>query len=187
VESYSLGMKQKAKLATALVHDPELLFLDEPTNGLDPDGRREILELLADLVRKKNKSLILSSHILSDVESLCEHVVLIDSGRVVSEGEVKELTRETGRFYKVRVRGDVDNCRAALAAASLWEATLDNDTFQVFLEVERGTESVFRVVREAGCEVRSFEPQRRSLADVFLDAVSQEAEQEHMALDGEAH
>ena len=80
VETYSTGMKQRIKLAQALVHDPDLLFLDEPTNGMDPKGRDEMLELIRDLAHNKGVNLILSSHLLPDVEFTCDHVVVMDKG-----------------------------------------------------------------------------------------------------------
>ena len=80
LETYSTGMKQRIKLAQALVHDPDLLFLDEPTNGMDPKGRDEMLELIRDLAHNKGVNLILSSHLLPDVEFTCDHVVVMDKG-----------------------------------------------------------------------------------------------------------
>ena len=82
VETYSTGMKQRIKLAQALVHDPDLLFLDEPTNGMDPKGRDEMLELVRDLAHNKGVNVILSSHLLPDVEYTCDHVVVMDKGRI---------------------------------------------------------------------------------------------------------
>ena len=86
VETYSTGMKQRIKLAQALVHDPDLLFLDEPTNGMDPKGRDEMLELVRDLAHNKGVNLILSSHVLPDVEYTCDSVVVMDKGRVAAVG-----------------------------------------------------------------------------------------------------
>ena len=80
VETYSTGMKQRIKLAQALVHDPDLLFLDEPTNGMDPKGREEMLELILDIARNKGMNVILSSHLLPDVEHTCDHVMVLDKG-----------------------------------------------------------------------------------------------------------
>src|SRR6202521_1410264 len=80
VETYSTGMKQRLKLAQALVHDPDLLFLDEPTNGMDPKGREEMLALVRDLARHKGINVILSSHLLPDVENTCDHVIVLDKG-----------------------------------------------------------------------------------------------------------
>ena len=88
VETYSTGMKQRIKLAQALVHDPDLLFLDEPTNGMDPKGRDEMLELVRDLAHNKGVNLILSSHLLPDVEYTCDHVVVMDKGRIAAQGPI---------------------------------------------------------------------------------------------------
>ena len=88
VETYSTGMKQRIKLAQALVHDPDLLFLDEPTNGMDPKGRDEMLELIRDLAHNKRVNLILSSHLLPDVEFTCDHVVVMDKGAIATAGPI---------------------------------------------------------------------------------------------------
>ena len=91
IETYSTGMKQRIKLAQAIVHDPDLLFLDEPTNGMDPKGRDEMLELIHDLAHHKNVNLILSSHLLPDVEFTCDHVVVMDKGTVATYGPIDAL------------------------------------------------------------------------------------------------
>src|SRR6267378_3785057 len=104
VETYSTGMKQRIKLAQALVHDPDLLFLDEPTNGMDPKGRDEMLELVRDIAARKGMTLILSSHLLPDVEFTCEHVVVIDRGRIAAAGPIAALKQSRGRVYELRVK-----------------------------------------------------------------------------------
>ena len=106
VETYSTGMKQRIKLAQALVHDPDLLFLDEPTNGMDPKGRDEMLELIRDIAHNKGLSLILSSHLLPDVEYTCDHVVVMDKGAVATEGPIAGLKEHGGRVFELRVKGD---------------------------------------------------------------------------------
>src|SRR4029077_6024211 len=88
VETYSTGMKQRIKLAQALVHDPELLFLDEPTNGMDPKGGDEMLALVRDIATTKHITLILSSHLLPDVEFACDHVVVLHKGAVATQGPI---------------------------------------------------------------------------------------------------
>src|SRR4051812_834017 len=88
VETYSTGMKQRLKLAAAIVHDPKLLILDEPTNGMDPAGREDILQLARDLSRNKGMSLLFSSHLLPDVESVCEHVVVLGAGKLLTQGNI---------------------------------------------------------------------------------------------------
>src|SRR3979411_262835 len=91
IETYSTGMKQRIKLAQALVHDPDLLFLDEPTNGMDPRGRDEMLELVLDLAHHKGVNLVLSSHVLPDVEYACDDVVVMDKGRIRFSGPIAAL------------------------------------------------------------------------------------------------
>ena len=105
VAGYSAGMRQKVKLAATLAHDPDLLLLDEPTNGLDPAARVEMLELIGRLVEELGKSVILSSHILPDVERVCRDVVLLDQGKVLLQGSLRELTREPVRHYRVEIVG----------------------------------------------------------------------------------
>src|ERR1700724_3195804 len=104
IETYSTGMKQRIKLAQALVHDPDLLFLDEPTNGMDPKGRDEMLELVRDLGRNKGVNLILSSHLLPDVEDSCDHVVVMDRGHIAVHGPIEALKQPRGKVYELRVK-----------------------------------------------------------------------------------
>src|SRR6195256_6081529 len=104
VDTYSTGMKQRIKLAQALVHDPDLLFLDEPTNGMDPSGRDEMLALVRDLSRNKGVNVILSSHLLPDVEYTCDDVIVLDKGRVATEGPIAALKQPRGRVYELRVK-----------------------------------------------------------------------------------
>src|SRR5690606_32394905 len=106
VETYSTGMRQRIKLAQALVHDPDLLFLDEPTNGMDPRGRDEMLDLIRDLARNKGVNTIVSSHLLPDVEYTCDHVIVLDKGRIAADGTIEDLKGPAGRVFEVRVKGD---------------------------------------------------------------------------------
>src|SRR6187401_521604 len=119
LETYSTGMKQRIKLAQALVHDPDLLFLDEPTNGMDPKGRDEMLELIADIARNKGINVILSSHLLPDVEHTCDYVVVLDKGAIAASGTIEALKGPAGRVYEVRVKGAVAPFAARLNAAGL--------------------------------------------------------------------
>src|SRR6478672_7947567 len=122
LDTYSTGMKQRIKLAQALVHDPDLLFLDEPTNGMDPRGRDEMLDLIRDLAHNKNVNLILSSHLLPDVEYTCDHVVVMDKGTVATHGPIAALKQPRGRVYELRVKtatGDVESFLERLRAAGL--------------------------------------------------------------------
>src|SRR5205809_2676351 len=122
VETYSTGMKQRIKLAQALVHDPDVLFLDEPTNGMDPKGRDEMLELVRDLAHNKGVNLILSSHLLPDVEYTCDQVVVMDKGAIATAGPIAGLKQPRGRVFELRVKtpnGDISMFLERLRAAGL--------------------------------------------------------------------
>ena len=106
VDTYSTGMKQRVKLAQALVHDPDLLLLDEPTNGLDPQGREEMLTLVRDVATRRGMSLILCSHLLKDVERVCENVIVLNQGQVARAGTIRELTGARLSAFDVRFKGD---------------------------------------------------------------------------------
>ena len=115
IETYSTGMKQRVKLAQALVHDPAVLILDEPTDGLDPTGRREMLDLVKALYKDYGKSVLLSTHIMSDVESLCQSVLVLDGGRVAAQGTVDELaTLQDESQFDLQVEGETDQFVAML-------------------------------------------------------------------------
>jgi len=106
LEEYSTGMKQRLKLAQALVHDPPVLLLDEPTSGMDPAGRDNMLRLLLSLGRDHGKSILLSTHLLGDVERVCETVVILHQGRVLAQGSVEQLRRRRQDRYRLQVQGD---------------------------------------------------------------------------------
>ena len=140
VETYSTGMKQRIKLAQAMVHDPDLLFLDEPTNGMDPKGRDEMLELVRDIAHNKGINLILSSHLLPDVEYVCDYVVVLDKGAVATHGPIEALKGPGGRVYEVRVKGRLPEFVAALQADGLECRETDEDVMRVFVggDADRG-------------------------------------------------
>src|SRR3954470_6781671 len=108
VESYSTGMKQRLKLAAAIVHDPRLLILDEPTNGMDPAGRQEMIELARDLAHNKGMSLIFSSHLLPDVEAVCDRVLVLGRGSLLAQGNIQEMKQSHPGAYEVRLKGDAE-------------------------------------------------------------------------------
>jgi ABC-2 type transport system ATP-binding protein len=176
VETYSTGMKQRIKLAQALVHDPDLLFLDEPTNGMDPKGRDEMLELVRDLAQRKNVNVIVSSHLLPDVEFTCDHVVVMDKGRVAAAGPIEALKQPRGRVYELRVKaaGDVDPFLETLRTAGLECHATEEDVMRVFVPGGGGARDIFRLAAEAGVQVRHLRPSVPTLEDVFADAVGEQ-------------
>ena len=173
VETYSTGMKQRIKLAQALVHDPDLLFLDEPTNGMDPKGRDEMLELIRDIAHNKGLNLILSSHLLPDVEYTCDHVIVLDKGTVATQGPIAGLKGPSGRVFEVRVKGDAERFVAALHAAGLECHETGEDIMRVFVPHGRGGQDVFRLASRVGVQVRHLRPSVPTLEDVFAHAVGE--------------
>src|SRR4249920_1665410 len=139
VETYSTGMKQRLKLAQALVHDPDLLFLDEPTNGMDPKGRDEMLELVRDIAHNKGMNLILSSHLLPDVEYTCDHVVVMDKGQVAAQGPIAELKGPAGRVFELRVKGDLRGFLEVLRQSGMECHSTDEDIMRVFVPARAGS------------------------------------------------
>src|SRR5687767_1169722 len=143
VEQYSTGMKQRIKLAQALVHDPDLLLLDEPTNGMDPKGRDDMLALVRDIAHNKQINLILSSHLLPDVEYTCDYVVVMDKGTVATEGPIATLKGQGGRVFELRVKGVAEQFLAAMRDAGLECHATDDDVMRVFVPDERGPRYLF--------------------------------------------
>jgi ABC-2 type transport system ATP-binding protein len=174
VETYSTGMKQRIKLAQALVHDPDLLFLDEPTNGMDPKGREEMLELVRDLAHNKKIHLILSSHLLPDVEYTCERVVVLDKGKVVAQGGIDTLKGERRQVFELRIKGDRHKFAATLAAAGFECHETDEDVMRVFVAAEEGARALFAVADREKVQVRHLRPSVPTLEDVFARAVGEE-------------
>ena len=174
IETYSTGMKQRIKLAQALVHDPDLLFLDEPTNGMDPKGRDEMLELIHDLGHNKNVNLILSSHLLPDVEYTCDQVVVMDKGQVVAQGPIEELKGPAGRVFELRIKGDLPQFLEVLHASGLECHATDEDVMRVFVPAGRDQREIFALATEHGAQVRHLRPSIPTLEDVFAKAVGEE-------------
>jgi ABC-2 type transport system ATP-binding protein len=173
LETYSTGMKQRVKLAQALVHDPELLLLDEPTNGLDPQGREEMLALIRDVATRRGMSLILCSHLLHDVERVCEQVIVLNQGQIAQQGEMRRLTGARRQVFDVRFKGD-----AAAVLTDLKDMGADwregDDGVRLFLPEGQGPETVFRVAQQCGVQVRHLRPGAETLEDVFLRALGHE-------------
>ena len=174
VETYSSGMKQRIKLAQALVHDPDLLFLDEPTNGMDPKGRLEMLDLIRDIAHEKQINLILSSHLLPDVEYVCDRVVVLAKGKVVADGRISELKGPTGRVFELRIKGDNDAFVGLLHQAGYDCHETDEDTMRVFGPEGTGAQELFTLAARHGVQVRHLKPSLPTLEDVFAKAVGED-------------
>jgi ABC-2 type transport system ATP-binding protein len=170
VESYSTGMKQRLKLASAIVHDPKLLILDEPTNGMDPAGRLEVLELSRDLAHNKGMSLLFSSHLLPDVEAVCDYVVVLGSGKLLAEGRIQDLKQFHEQWFEVRVKLDAAPFASRLAALGCI-TRLRDDTLRVRIPEDKSPQLIWQAAADAGEQIRHLRPQRSTLEEVFLSAV----------------
>jgi len=174
VETYSTGMKQRIKLAQALVHDPDLLFLDEPTNGMDPKGRDEMLELIRDLAHNKGVNLIVSSHLLPDIEFTCDHVVVLDKGAVATQGALDAVRGPQGRVFELRVKEGAERMVALLAASGYECHDADDDVMRVFVPGDAGALPIFRLAAANGLQIRHLKQSVPTLEDAFARAVGAE-------------
>jgi ABC-2 type transport system ATP-binding protein len=172
VESYSTGMKQRLKLASAIVHDPKLLIVDEPTNGMDPAGRQEILELTLDLAQNKGMSLVFSSHLLPDVEFVCEYVIVLGSGRLLAEGRIQELKQVHEQSFEVRLKADMRPFARRLVAQGC-SVSEREDVLVVRMPSELSPRLLWETAVTEGEQIRYLRPQRSTLEEVFLEAVEQ--------------
>ncbi len=175
LETYSTGMKQKVKLAQALVHGPKLLFLDEPTNGLDPDGRDEMLNLVRDVSHAKGLNVIVSSHLMPDIERTCDSVVVMRSGKMVRQGSITELRALDAVQWSVDLRTPSPQFQAAMEAEGATLITNAGSHYR-FEFKKSPTEDIgsllFAIAIRSNAQIRGFERASRSLEDVFMEAIS---------------
>ena len=171
LEGYSLGMKQMAKLAQALVHGPRLLFLDEPTNGLDPTGRKRMLELIRTIRDRGETRIVLSSHLLRDVEIVCDEVIVLKAGKIATTCDLEAERRTNRTFLELEVRGGDGQFPQALAALGCQCATAGKRALKVVLPGGVGVRDLYRVAHEQQVQIRRLIYKRNSLEDIFLEAM----------------
>lgn len=165
IGEYSTGMRQRVKLAQALVHDPIVALLDEPTAGLDPGGREEMLDLIRRTGREFGISILLSSHLMGDVERTCDRVIVLEGGRVAQMGTVSEFTQETPTLY-IDVDDHRDELIAALARRDI-VASVDGLSVVVEQDSEQQYDGIRDAVVEVNARLRRLAPRRRQLTDIF--------------------
>jgi ABC-2 type transport system ATP-binding protein len=175
VETYSLGMKQLAKLAQALVHGPRLLFLDEPTNGLDPDARERMLRLIHDIRDTGEVNIILSSHLLRDVEECCDEVLVLKGGTIATYCNLEEERRGNRRFLELETRGgDTESFTAAVEALGVEMATAGKTKVKLVLPEGIEVRDLYRLAAERQVQIRHLDYKKDSLQDIFLKAMETE-------------
>ncbi len=171
-DSYSTGMKQRLKLAAALVHDPKLLIMDEPTNGMDPPGREELIALCQDLCKNKGVSLLYSSHLLPDVEAVCDYIVVMAQGKVITQGKLIDLKKVEQQAYEVRVKLEQPRFSQRLTEWGCTVKTID-DSLLVTLPEGRNEGMLWELAAAEEFQIRHLRPRRSTLEDVFLTAINQ--------------
>lgn len=174
IETYSAGMKQRIKLAQALIHDPELLLLDEPATGMDPTGRGEMLDLIQDISTAKDIQILMSSHLLPDIEYACQDVVVIHQGKLVTQGNIDELRDAHRKLFEVKVKGDKELFTSALERSGYEWREAENDILKVVLPDSVEPDVFFKLAVENGLQIRHLTPTRYSLEDIFAQAVGEE-------------
>jgi ABC-2 type transport system ATP-binding protein len=165
--SFSTGMRQRARLAQALVGDPKLLLLDEPTSGLDPRGRDEMLALILDIPARTGASVILSTHILPDVEKTCDQVVVVAQGEVLYAGALAPLIATEAGLFEVRVKGDPDRLRQPLELAKCI-VKKNGTTLEVRVPAGATADLVLSVAVETGVQIRHLAPFVQTLERAFF-------------------
>jgi ABC-2 type transport system ATP-binding protein len=166
-DDYSVGMKQRLKLAAALVHDPQLLLLDEPTAGLDPQGRDAMLRLLKAIASRHGKSLILSTHLLGDIDRVCEQVIIVDRGTVLGCGRIGELRQHWQGRYRLRWRGDESRFPQALRDCGLTVQSTQSDEALVEVPADWQTVRFFQVAAQQGAVLSDIVPQEEDLPRLY--------------------
>lgn len=178
VQTYSTGMRQKIRLAQAIIHAPKLLFLDEPTSGLDPEGRERMLRLIRDLSTQRKMSVVVSTHILKDVELCCDSIVVLGHGRLLVQDDLAVLQRTVDPYVVARYRGDGEAFARELGVSKLETEAPADGMLRVSApsdpDPSRQAEVpslVFGAAKRAGVELLEVRRSRNSLEQVFLEAI----------------
>ena len=174
IDGYSAGMKQRVKLAQALIHDPKLLLLDEPTNGMDTSGREEMLALVKDISADKGINVILSSHLLPDVEFACHEIIALSHGSVVIQGQIEALKKNKGQAFDLRIVGDNGTYITALERHNYHVEMRPDSHLRVTSgnHGETGTRFFFQLACDTGVQLRQLREVKHSLEDVFAEVMS---------------
>jgi len=174
IETYSTGMRQKVKFAAAIVHDPEFLILDEPTSGLDPEEREALLNRIKILSVQNGKSVILSTHILPDVQQICDRVIILAKGQIRLNDRLEKLNQKTSPTITVRFEGDRKHFVSQLERSRLLATGLEiSNTLQIEGEVNDLTDLVWKAASAANVAIHSLVPARNSLEEIFMQTVQE--------------
>ena len=173
IETYSTGMRQKIKFACAIVHDPHLLILDEPTSGLDPEERESLLNRIRVLANSFGKTVILSTHILPDVQSTCDHVVIISRGRLRISDSLENLSRPSSPTITLNVIGEKQAFADALRKQGIESTIGDLDLMTIEGDLEDISDKIWKASQESDCGIRNMTPSINSLEEIFIQAIKE--------------
>lgn len=171
--TYSLGMKQLAKLAQAIVHGPKLLILDEPTNGLDPPARARMIRLIGEMKDSEEMHIVLCSHLLRDVEETCEEVLILKQGRIVHYSNLEEERSANKRFVELETFGDDAGFAEALSVLGCECANAGIGRLKMVLPVGFEMREIYRLAAERDLQLRRLNYRRDTLEDIFLKAMAE--------------
>jgi ABC-2 type transport system ATP-binding protein len=171
LDTYSLGMKQLAKLAQAIVHGPRLIFLDEPTNGLDPPARQRMIKLVREIRDSGKANIVLSSHLLRDVEECCEEILILKDGRLAVYCNLEEERKSNRKFLLLETRGDQDKFVQSVEKLGCEYAITGDHRVKIVLQGGVEVRDLYRVASEHGLQIRKLSYKRDSLEDIFLKAM----------------
>jgi ABC-2 type transport system ATP-binding protein len=172
--TYSLGMKQLAKLAQAIVHGPQLLILDEPTNGLDPPARLRMIKLIQEIRETGGLRILLCSHLLRDVEETCEEVIILKGGRMVHQANLEEERRANRKFVEIETHGDDGGFAEAVGKMGLEHAVAGKHRLKVVLSNGAGVRDLYQLAAGRNVQIRRLSYKRDSLEDIFLKAMEEQ-------------
>jgi ABC-2 type transport system ATP-binding protein len=175
IETFSLGMKQRVKLAQAIVHGPKLVLLDEPTNGLDPPGRQHMLQLVSEILANEEVCVILSSHLLHDVEQVTDHVLILKNGTVAASQDIRAERESARLFVEIELAGDQAPFLREVTALGFEHAPGFRDRIKVVMPRDAGLRPLFAAAERAGVALRRVQQRRDTLQDVFDRAMSSPA------------
>jgi ABC-2 type transport system ATP-binding protein len=171
LETYSLGMKQMAKLAQAIVHGPRFLFLDEPTNGLDPPHRARMINLIKEIRDSGHVNILLSSHLLRDVEECCDEVLILKEGEVATYCNLEQERQANRKFIEVETQGENDSFAEAIGELGCEYALLGKRKLKVVLPQGIEIKDLYRIAADREIQIRRLDYKRHSLQDIFLSAM----------------
>jgi ABC-2 type transport system ATP-binding protein len=169
--TYSLGMKQLAKLAQAIAHGPKLVILDEPTNGLDPPARQRMIRLIREMRESREVHIVLCSHLLRDVEETCEEVVILKQGRVVHYSNLEDERRANRRFLEVEIHGDAAAFIDAVEALGCECAPGAINRWKIVLAEQVEIRDIYEIAAKQETQIRRLNFRRDTLEDIFLKAM----------------